>query len=277
LAPAPEIVRLSPDRVQEIDDPRLIELDNMVRLEESLSAAAGEEEGEEPEDDVPVDLELVAPRAADLRVVFERAQKPLPPQVVGALGPRVPILLYHGFTPFPREGNPPRGVLAFGYTATLKGSDAAYAATVGVIPDSEFTKYAALDEDVRIGISAGGEVGIPQEVFAAVNAVPGISFKGARLEATTDTKFAVAIHLNFGLMSVVAAPVGAGGARWELYRRGEKLQRFQPLVQTILVTEGTSSLTFEVETWIRRRRRLLARARHWHLPLATFSVSLGGL
>src|SRR5206468_1365092 len=119
--------------------------------------------------------------------------------------------------PFSRDGRPPRGVIGLGYTVTLRGVEAA---TVAVLPDSEFTRYASLDEDVRIGISAGGEVGIPTRVLSAANAVPGISLKGAQFEATNDSKFAVAIHLNFGLMSVVGAPVGAGGARWEMYRRG---------------------------------------------------------
>jgi hypothetical protein len=239
-----------------------------------LCSSAGRRSGEDVEDDdatVPIDLTLVEPRPLDLARLCELAGKEVAAEIQAAVGANVPFLVYHGFTPFGRNGARLRGAFEIGYEVRSAGSTAR---TIAVSPESEFAERASLEQDVDLGITAGGEIGIPSEVLAVANAVPGVSLREAQLRATTDSRFAFAMRVNFGVMTVIAGPAAAGGARWQLYKRGATLQRFQPLVQTLLVEKGAHAVTMTVKTWVRRPRRLFAKARHWDLPDETFELPL---
>ena len=253
----------------EVDDSRLLEVHETVRAEEALFAPMGEDV-EDDDATIPIDLMLVEPRPLDLGRLCQLAGREVSPEIQAAVGPNVPFLVYHGFTPFGRDGTRLRGAFEIGYELRSTGSSAR---TVAISPESEFAERASLEQDVDLGVTAGGEIGVPSEALAVANAIPGVSLREAQLRATTDSRFAFAMRVNFGVMTVIAGPAAAGGARWQLYKRGASLQRFQPLVQTLLVEQGAEGLTMTVKTWVRRPRRI-RKARHWELPEQTFELPL---
>jgi hypothetical protein len=263
-------IPLVADRFVDVDDPQLAELHEAVRKEDALFAPMGEDD-EDDDAAVPIDLTLVEPRPLDLVRLCKLAGKQVSPEIRAAIGPNVPFLVYHGFTPFGRGGTRLRGAFEIGYEVHATGLTAR---TIAVSPESEFAERASLEQDVELGVTAGGEIGLPSEARAIASVIPGVSLRDAELRATTDATFAFSIRLNFGVMTVVAGPVAAGGARWQLYRRGSELQRFQPLVQTLLVEKGAAALTMTVKTWVRRPRRIFGKARHWDLPSQSFDLPL---
>jgi hypothetical protein len=272
-----DVVRVTTEAVEEVDDPVLAELDELHRAQEALLAPMGEAEPQPALDpDRPYDLEVVKPRAIDLRDLYKRAGKDLPDDLEATLGPQVPVLLYQGVTPFTRPGETPRGVWGLGYEVRLSDVDAA---TVALSPDTEVTRLGSLDSKVRVGISAGGALAPPEAALAVVNAIPGISLHNAELEATTSTEVALALHVEFSVVKVEAGPIGTGGARWNIYRVDQRVVGFQPLIQTILVPDKTRKLKVTVQPWVARRGMLfgLIGSRKFIPPPTDFEVSLEGL
>jgi hypothetical protein len=272
-----ETVVVTTEVTEDIDDPILAELDDRIRDEDALMAPMGEAEEEEQLDPHrPYDLEIVKPRALDLRELCKLARKEIPPEIGAALGPRVPVLLYHGLTPFARPGERPRGVWGLGYEVRPVDIDAA---TVAISPDTELTTVGALDSDVRIGLSVGGEMEVPKHALEAVNAIPGVSLHGAKIEATVDEKFALAVHLKLALVKVEAGLVGAGGARWNVYRAGDRIAGFQPFLQTALLPKNTRRLKLTAQPWVVRRGWLFGTigVRKFIPKPSDFEISLEGL
>jgi hypothetical protein len=265
-------------------DSKVVEDNVMARLEqEALAEAAltgvmggGGDVEEHADDDAPYDLEVMYPRAASVRELCRRAGKEVAPEVGAALGPREPLLIWHGVTAFAKQGQRPPHVWGMGYTVRLDGVSAA---TVAVAPASFVRTVATMGQELQLGIGVGGEIEVPPVALAPAGAVPGVSFTGARLEATTDTRLVLSLRADFAVLDVQAGPVGAGGARWNLYRTGARLDRFQPLVQTLLVEPGIRALPMSVTTWVRRRRSLrgLGGTRHWDYQPQAYEVSLEGL
>jgi hypothetical protein len=281
-----ETVRVTTETREDFDDPVLAELDD---AEKARLASIREAEDEEKQDtgpppmgvgilrgSRPYDLEIVKPRALDLRKLCKLAGREIPPEIGTALGPQVPVLLYHGLTPFARPGERPGGVWGLGYEVRPVDVDAA---TVAISPDTELTSVGAIDSDVRIGLSAGGEMAVPTPALEAMNTVPGISLHGAKIEATADQRFALAVHLRLALVKVEAGLVGAGGARWNVYRAGDRIVGFQPFLQTALLPKKTRRLKVAVQPWVVRRSWFPGKfgATRYIPPPSTFEVSLEGI
>jgi hypothetical protein len=274
-----ELVHLESDRVRAIEDPLLEELEAERAMKAALTATMGRRGGDERDDEqdeaCEFDLEVMKPRAVDIRALMQQQGEDLPPALHATLGPRRPLLLYHGFTPFHKRGASPTPIWGMGYDVRLKGVDGA---TVSIEPGSAVEKVGEIEQNVSIGLDIGGELQLAGEALELLSEVPGFSMKGVKVFATTHNRFSLALHLELSLLKVVAGPVGAGGARWDIYRTRERLDHFQPLVQTLLVPEDTERLHFEVETWIRRRGKFfgLISAREWTFPGQEFDVSLEG-
>jgi hypothetical protein len=264
-------MRLSGVASIEVEDPRLDELN---RAAISLLGPMGASDGEVQEE--PFDLEVVKPRALDLRKLWKLAGKAVPPDVAAALGRKVPVLLYQGMTAFHKPGRRPAEVWGMGYEVRTAGDDCD---TVSLAPDDRIVQVGAIDQEVEIGLSLGGELGVPEAAIQAVNTVPGVVFNGAQVKASTDQKFALAIHFKLTLRAIQAAPVGAGGAKWNVYRQTERLDGFQALMHTLLVPRGMNRLTLTIATWVRRSGGWfgLGGSREWRNAPETYQVSLEGL
>jgi hypothetical protein len=223
--------------------------------------------------DNPFDLSAASPHAIDVLKLYSLSGLKVPPTIEASRGSTIPILLCHGLTPFYKPGVEPTGVWGMGYTATLKDVDAA---TVAVFPESKLLKVAQSRQELQFGLTAGGKIGVPDEGLALANQIPGVTMTGAELHATTNQEFGLAIRCSFSVLEVQAGPVGAGGARWNIYRTSERIDVFQPLFQTLLIPRGVERLCISVEMWVRRPFRFLAwtKVRQWLYPPVTFDVSL---
>jgi hypothetical protein len=285
-----EAVRLVYGRTEEVEDPLLMKLDEEFRARKGIfesfpmgvpgeaqrGGTGAEAEPTAADTEPPFDLQVVKPRAVDVRKFCQLVNKPVPPDIEAALGPRIPVLLYHGLTPFHRPGQKPLPVWGLGYEVQLEGGDAS---TVALEPDTRLLSLVKGKLEAQVGLSADGAMEVPSGTLQVINAVPGVTLQGARVHATSNAQFGLAIQFDLSVLEVQAGPVGAGGARWNLYQAHERLDRFQPLLHTLLVPAGTQRLNLVVKTWVRSRARWLGliKARQWSPPEERFEVSLEGL
>jgi len=226
----------------------------------------------------PFDLEVPPPYAVDLIRLCELKRAKVPPEVQAKLGSNTAVLIYHRMTPFAQEGQRPHGIWGMGYRAELSGQPAA--ATIGLVPASWRVSVAKAKAKVDIGVGAGGELGLPEGpvVAAATQTATGGLVGDVKLSLSADAKFAFILSLDFdlSLLAVQAGPVGAGGARWDLYRRGKSIGVMQSLAHTVVVPKGTASLKLAVTTWIRETGLLGGPAMQWTFAPQGFTVLLEG-
>ncbi len=227
-------------------------------------------------EDCPFDLEVPPPYAVDLRHLCSLTGAKVPPEVDAKLGPNVPILICHRMTPFARPGERPPGIWGMGYTAKLGRLPAA--TTVDLAPSSKLVSLASAEAKLDVGVGAGGEIGLPDRVLEAAGAaVPGWQVSEAKLSVSADARFAFVLSLDLSALEIQAGPVGAGGARWNLYRRAKRIDVTQTLAHTVVVPPGTAALRLAVTTWIRECGFLGGPSKQWTFAALRFVVSLAGL
>lgn len=242
----------------------------------------------------PFDLEVATPYAVDLRRLCELNATKMPPEVEAKLGASVPILIYHRMTPFAQAGERSHGIWGLGYSVRPTGLPSA--TTVDLVPSTKLATFVSTrfkiaadmgiggrielpSSLVNIGVGAGGELGPAGDPATAAGAiVPGWPISDARLSLSADAQFAfiLGLDLDLSLLEVQAGPVGAGGARWNLYRRGKRIDVTQSLVHTLTVPQGVTGLKLRVTTWICESGFLGGPATRWTFA-RTFPVSLEGL
>jgi len=224
----------------------------------------------------PFDLEVPPPYAVDLLRLCEINGAKVPPEIRAKLGPNTAVLVYHRLTPFARAGEKSHGIWGMGYAARLIGQPSA--TTIGLVPDSKLKSVAAAEAEVDIGVGAGGELGLPESTGAAAGTATGGLVRDVKLSLSADAKFAfiLSLDLDVSLLEIQAGPVGAGGARWNLYRRGKRIDVTQSLAHTVVVPKGTASLKLAVATWIRESGWLGGPATQWTFAPQRFTVSLEG-
>jgi len=264
--------RLQADSSRVVEDDVLDRLDAASDAEDSLFDTMGGTTEPAPADDQPIDLELRKPMAVDLEELCKLAQKPIPPVVAAALGPNRGLLLCHAMTAFAPPGERPSSIWGMGYEVSLPG--VADASTISLAPDSEFESVAQGSAQINLGLSAGGKIGIP---IGAITGLPiPLTIPGVSVEASTDNSFSVVLKCDMRFVTVQAGPVGAGGARWNLYRHGQDLRSAQLLFQTVLVPKKVDELVVTLETWVRKRGFFGGRwgAQEYRYPSETYTLSL---
>ena len=212
----------------------------------------------------PFDLEVQSPFAVDLIRLCKKTGDNVPPEIQAWLGPKTAVLIYHHMTPFATPpGDRPHRVWAMGYTARLVGQPSA--TTIGLVPDSKLDRVIGVVAEVNIGAGAGVKLGLPEG-----------GVRGVKLSLSADAKLTciLSLDLDVSLLEIQAGPVGAGGARWDLYRRGKRIDVTQSLAHTVVVPKGTASLKLAVETWIRESGWLGSPATQWTFAKKRFTVAL---
>jgi hypothetical protein len=224
----------------------------------------------------PFDLEVPPPYAVDLLRLCEVTGAKVPPEIRAKLGPNTAVLICHRLTPFARPGEKSHGIWGMGYAARLIGQPSA--TTIGLVPDSKLKSVAVAEAEVDIGVGAGGELGLPEGTAAVAGTATGGLVRDVKLSLSADAKFAfiLSLDLDVSLLEIQAGPVGAGGARWNLYRRGKRIDVMQSLAHTVVVPKGTASLKLAVATWIRESGFLGGPATQWTFAPQRFTVSLEG-
>lgn len=262
--------RLASTGSGEVEDPVLDQLDMDVP---DADAADFREIPVRPLDD-PFELEIVKPRAVSIERMYELSRKAVPPELRAALGANYPLLILHGITPFYKTDRKPSGIWGLGYRVAV---DEERCATVAVFPETRRYRMFNASEQFSVGIKAGGEIGT-QEIpgIQILGGIAKLDLRGVSVKATNDAEFGLSARLSVSVLEVLAAPVGAGGARWDIYRGRESIQIYQPLLQTLLAPRERKTLRFRVETWIRTPGRFfgLSKARHWDYPSQSFEVSI---
>jgi hypothetical protein len=269
-----DLTRLSAESSTVVEDAVLDRLGAASDAEDSLFDTMGAAPTSAPgaAEDQPIDLELRKPMAVDLEELCQLAQKPIPPVAAAALGPNRGLLLCHAMTAFAPPGERPSSIWGMGYEVILP--DVGDASTISLAPDSKFESVARASAQVSLGLSAGGKIGIP---IGAVTGLPiPLTIPGINLEASTDDSFSVILKCDMRFVTVQAGPVGAGGARWNLYRHGQDLRSAQLLFQTVLVPRDVDELVVKLETWVRKRGFFGGRwgAQEYRYPTETYTLSL---
>jgi hypothetical protein len=277
---SPERIRLAMADEGAVDDPVLARLDKAARAKEqmfrTMGASKKAEESDESDAKDGYDVEVVRPRAVDVRKLARLTGATIPSDVEATLGGRVPVLLHHGMTPFNRKGRSPQEVWGMGYEVELVGGDGD---THSIAPQTQILKVGEWKQRFNIGVSAGGRLGAPTVATQALAVVPKFELEGAQVQASTDQQFALMLGIELNFLEVQAGPKSPGGARWNLYRQHERLDRFQPLFQTLLLAKGTKNIELKISTWVRRSGFLGTSigAREWVQKPVRHVVSLEGL
>jgi hypothetical protein len=262
-----------------VDDPAMARWDAQIRAQELLEREMGlqvrrdgVDRAPERAPDAPYDLEPEAPRALSLAKLLQLGQAPMPPEIEASVGDYEALVVLHGLTPFHPEGTRVREIWGMGYSAVPKGCDAAR--TVSFEPTDRVIKAIEVNQTLAIDLDVHGRMvaGVPQAATSpALPLAAGLS--GG---ASTRQGFALSLQLEWSAVEVQAGPVGSGGVRWNLYRQGQRIDRYHRLMHTLLVPRGTRTLTFEVDTWVRRHGLLggLFGTRHWQSPRREFTLNV---
>ncbi|WP_313920707.1 hypothetical protein [Tahibacter sp.] len=258
-----------------VDDPILERLDEQVRAEEALIAAAGLETNRSgataalDHDPAPYDLAAEAPRALSLPKLLELTGAKMPDGVAATIGNYRPIVLLHGLTPFHRQGARPREIWGMGYQATLLKCDDAR--TVAYEPGNNTIKVADVNQSLAFDVAIDGRIEAADQGAAGMPLLPGLT-----VSASTRQGFALSLHIEWAAVEVQAGPIGAGGVRWNLYRQQQRLDRHCRFIQTALVPTAAKSLTIELRTWVRRRGGFFGvfGTREWSPPPQTFKLAI---
>ncbi|MFZ0172122.1 MAG: hypothetical protein WAL04_10610 [Acidimicrobiales bacterium] len=254
-----DVMQVTAEPLGPVDDPALEALEAESELFASMGAA-DEQDATSVDAEAPFELELMKPRALDLRVLYKQLHRDVPADVEAALGAHRPLLLCHAMTAFASAGERPSGVWGMGYEIAL--ANAEDASTVALAPDSRTHEIGSAETNVVFGLSAGGKLNAHGLSIAGLPVLP-VGLPGVEIAAATDNSFALCAKLEIGFIEVQAGPVGAGGARWNLYRHGRDLRLSQSLLQTLLVPEDLDQLEIMVETWIRKRVLLAGLRKPW--------------
>ena len=229
-----------------------------------------------PDEKCPFDLEVAAPRAVDVAKLYKLWHQRIPATIEAALGPRFAVMLCHSITPFYCSGRRPIGVASLGYTITFKPENSGFR-TASLFPESKLVNYGKIDTEIQLGLDAGGELAVPKETLALANtAVPGLNIAGAKINATTDVQLGIAIQCVFSFVQAQAGPVGEGGARWNIYKVGQRIDVNHTLLHTLLVPSTTMALHCKIASWVREPRRFFKwlKAREWKFPTVEYDISL---
>jgi hypothetical protein len=223
----------------DVADPVLDELLRQHRQPES------EGRGEDGEDEAPFDVQVARPRVLSIERLCRTAGHPPSPDVEARRVDR--FLVVHAMTAFHRAARRPSAIWGMGYEVALGEGDIE---TLGVEPGTRLVDVGRVTQNVTLGLNLDGGLGVPS---VAASGIPlGDSLPSARIFASTDQTFSLAIELRLQLLAVQAGVVGAGGARWNLYRQDKSLDDQQTLVQTIGVPrDGRSRSTAKIKTWVR--------------------------
>lgn len=258
---------MSERRLTAVTGPQLVEDEVIDEL--AASAQEDEERGGSQSDDAPFDLGLPEPRAMDLRQIWKDAGKKADPQILAALGPKVPILLSHSVTAFPAgSGHPPR-VWGIRYQSRLLDVDAR---TVSVQPTTELIDVVRVGAQADIEVGLGGELSVPKEAAAVLNALPGVVLNDARISAGLQESAEVRIQFTLSVPKVIAGPEAQGGARWHLYAQDRGLTGHQAMFQTLLIPENTRRGTVEIVSSVAAAGWF--GPREWRFETATFELAL---
>lgn len=264
---------LEPECVSEVDldeDPVLKEL-----LAEAANLGLAELSGEGGDTAEPaLNVEANRPFAVDLSQLWESQGFDVPTEIKAALGPRRPVLLHHTVTPFAGDGFIPSGIWGLGYEFRPTKLNAN---TVSVFPHDEALSLGELKQDLELGVGFGGELEVPQASLALDESSALVSLQGASIHASTSSTFKIGIRMKLSLRKVLGAGVGTGGAKWQMYRQDEPLEKPHVLLQTLLVPDNRREFKAEVRYWAKKGfvgTRFFSRL--YTYPAQTYIIDLRG-
>jgi hypothetical protein len=243
----------------------------IAELAEAAPEEVERDRGAPQSDEAPFDLGLPEPRAMDLRRLWKLAGQQPDPQILAALGPKVPILLSHSVTAFPAGGGQPPRVWGIRYMSRLTGVDSR---TVAVQPTTELLDVITVGAEAEVEIGLGGELSVPHEIAAGLSQIPGVALNEARVSAGVTESAGLRIRFTISVPKVIAGPDAGGGAQWHLYAQDRRLDGHQALIQTVLVPRDTQRATMEVESAVAAAGWF--GPREWRYETATFDLTLDG-
>ncbi len=269
-----ESIQLVAEPAGVVEDPVLDALSDEAQAEAELFAPMGAE-AEEPRDENPnrtYSLVLAPPLAIDLRRALEQlAGHPVPALNEAFVGLPTSVLLCHTMTPFAVPGERPVPIWAMGYQVELLGVDKAR--TISVVPASDVATSASVSVSAGMRLEAGAEL----DPLGALKAVMPIPLPDAHLKASTDGQIRLEIpDFKVQAVRVIAGPVGAGGATWQLYRHREVLNVSQVLLHVLALPAQVDQLTMRMSAWVSRRGwfGMKRENRIWRTPAQDITISL---
>lgn len=225
------------------------------------------------DENCPFELEVAAPRAVDVVKLYQLWKRPLPETLEASLGPHFAVMLCQSMTPFYRHGGRPVGVASLGYRIEI---EPAGCRTASMFPESKLLTVGTASANVQLGLNADGGLDVPKTALDLATGIPGLSLNGVKIDATTDARVGVVLQCEISFVQVQAGPIGEGGAGWNLYKKGQRIDIQHALLHTLLAPNGTEALKSKINAWVREPRRFfkVIRGREWRFPTVEYDVSL---
>jgi hypothetical protein len=188
------------------------------------------------------------PIARDVRRLYERSHKELPPNLAIYDTFSVWIIPHALGAIYEPEANSPLGlqrptVLSLGYEVDFRHEESAY--TIDLMPQSQFVKKIEVGTEVKIDLGAEGNALLPT---AQVNLMADrVSLGGgAHVQLAADAHLVGRVSFSLLTPVVQATGVSSSHCHWVLRAHEQPLLGDQMLLQTMLVPQGIRELVYKV-------------------------------
>jgi hypothetical protein len=185
------------------------------------------------------------PYARSLKELYRLKNRKLPPELATLKGQ--PYTVTHALGVVASQK--PKRVQRISFEAQILGGRAF---TVDLFPNSSFISQLSgeLDAGFEAGLSAEGHAKAATPNL--INATPIALGAGAEVRLATDSSLIGNIRLRMGIKTPFIQAVGqaSSSATWQLDRHDTALVGDQALIQTVIVDDDVSLLTYQISAYV---------------------------
>lgn len=182
------------------------------------------------------------PVARNLRKLYEKAGKELPPDI--AIFDRYKIwLLTHSIGAINIKGNSYPKILSLGYEANFEDAENVY--TIELLPRTKFAEKFVAQSKMEVALGLEGHAQIPQAVTQLLEQVEYLG-ADAHLKLAADNRLIGQLSFSIMTPTIQAIGIGSSQCQWSFEVEDKPLLGDQIMLQTILVPKKLKQLTYSI-------------------------------
>lgn len=204
--------------------------------------------GTEPENEKEISVKDLhirigdRPVARNLRKLYEKAGKELPPDV--AVFDRYKIwLLTHSLGAINIKGNSYPKILSLGYEANFEDAENIY--TIDVLPRTKFVTNFEFGSKMEVALGLEGHAQVPEAVTQLLEQVEYLG-ADASIRLSTDNKLIGQLSFSIMTPTIQAIGIGSSQCQWLFELDDKPLLGDQIMLQTILAPRNVKQLDYSV-------------------------------
>jgi hypothetical protein len=204
--------------------------------------------GTEPSDEKAISVKDLhirlgdRPVARNLRKLYEKAGKELPPDI--AVFDRYKIwLLTHSIGAINIKGNSYPKILSLGYEANFEDAENVY--TVELLPRTKFVTKFVAESKIEVGLGLEGHAQVPEAITQLLEQVEYLG-ADAHLKLAADNKLVGQLSFSIMTPTIQAIGIGSSQCQWLFEVEDKPLLGDQIMLQTILVPKKLKQLVYNI-------------------------------